>query len=154
MQQLLYSEHQTVILIQWLWWLHANTTQEREAHQRLASCRSGEHLLVMRGQMAPGIHQLMLILPRSSHLLLAPEVLIINPFLLTSSAASQLHYGQVGRGEGGILSSAALCSDAEYQEGFVLRMSSRHLHEDTCSLIECKLGFTFWRMRQRKERTP
>lgn len=39
----------------------------------------------------------------------------------------------------GILSSAALCSDAEYQEGTVLRMSSQHLlYHDECSLIERK----------------
>ncbi len=52
----------------------------------------------------------------------------------------------------GILSSAALCSDAHFQEGFCSPDEQpASSHQDACSVIECKLGFTFWRIRRREK---
>lgn len=50
-----------------------------QGYQSLACCSYGGLLSVMKGHAAPHTHQLMQILPRSRHLLLSSEVLIINP---------------------------------------------------------------------------
>lgn len=137
-------------------WLHANTTPQREAYQRqrLAGCSGGELLSVMRGHAAPRTHhQHMQIQPGSRYLLLASEVLIINPFLHTSfqKAGSHFHYSQAGRGQD--TRDFKLCSSVQwcgFSRGFCYPDEQpASSHQDAGSVIECKLGFTFWRIRRR-----
>ncbi len=107
----------------------------------------------MRGRVAPHTHhQHMQIQSGSRHLLLASEVLIINPSSTQAlkKHSSHFHYSQVDRGQdvrdfklGG---SVQWC---RISRGFYsVDEQPAWSHQDACSMIECKLGLAFWRARR------
>ena len=73
--------------------LHAHTTLQRQAYQRLTGCSSGELLSISRGHVALRTYnQHMQIQPGSRYLLLASEEVHHQPFASTRALENSLRF--------------------------------------------------------------